>query len=488
MSVFSFTNPLTGQIIEVEGPPGLTEVQAAQIFKQQLDAGSLIGLKSGDVVNSATQLAGGLKTAASQVLQTVSGIAGSSQGALTGVLDKARLSASALPTAGVMSQVQSVAGQTLRTITSSVQSIVPSDGINVSDLTKQATGLMPIQGLDQVNVRAAMSQASKLVGQAADVVSNELGAGKFGFDAQQLERAGVLKPGTFTTYITNGGANLSSVLNSPAVWTGVNGITNVDSLLKNIPAQDRIQQSLMSQGLGTVKNLGIPINKLTPQSLAGVALNTAKNITDTMSWAKGLPLPSSIKNALNTIGGAAAFAVGFAKEKTNNAVRQEDSALPAADTVNRTTIDAASARVTGSDKIPTVNYQSTDQSVAQTKATATVYAQLKSLGSEFTKTANNTVKTIKSTAQSTDAQQNLIHVAESIVQLDQDLSDFYSFKGQIEGILREIKRIERVYGTKVFFESSAELTSTQLDGYITVTERAIAEKKQVLETLSQSNL
>ena len=162
----------------------------------------------------------------------------------------------------------------------SIKNVVPTLPINMGDLAKQTSSLMPMQGLDQLDVRSTLSQASKLVDQAANQVSNELGAGKFGFDAQQLERAGVLKPGTFSTYLADGTANLTSVLNSPAVWTGANGITDVNKLLSSVPTQNLIQQDLMSQGLSGVKELGVDIDKLGKSVQAGVALNASKSIQE----------------------------------------------------------------------------------------------------------------------------------------------------------------------------------------------------------------
>ena len=213
MSIFTFTNPATGQKFEVETPATFTEAQARQIFEQQLDAGSFVGLRPGDAINSASQLAGGLQSAASQVGQALSGIAGSvggavtgalgqATGAITGAIDSAKSVASALPSKDLLGAAKSVASQTLTGITNAVTNLVPSNPINVADLAKQASALVPIKGLDITKLRATMSQAAKITDQAPNVLSDAKGLGKFGFDASQLERAGVLKPGTASTYLT----------------------------------------------------------------------------------------------------------------------------------------------------------------------------------------------------------------------------------------------------------------------------------------------
>ena len=82
MSTFKFPNPVTGQQVEIKGAPTLTAGQAKFIFDQQLKAGSLVGLTTGDVISATTQAADGLPGASAQVAQAISGRAGSAQGAL----------------------------------------------------------------------------------------------------------------------------------------------------------------------------------------------------------------------------------------------------------------------------------------------------------------------------------------------------------------------------------------------------------------------
>jgi hypothetical protein len=206
------------------------------------------------------------------------------------------------------------------------------------------------------DVTAAMSSASKLVGQGASAISNDLGLGKFGLDAQQLESAGIIKPGTAATLLNQGQNTLTDVLKSPAVWTGKDGINNLDSLLSSVPKQDGIQQQLMSQGLNSVKQLGIPTDKLSVASLTGLANNAAKSVPDTMAWANGLPLPADIQAELDTAARDGAFAADFATFKVDDDMKAEITPLPAENTVDRQTVDAASKRIVGNDKVPEFSY------------------------------------------------------------------------------------------------------------------------------------
>jgi hypothetical protein len=199
-----------------------------------------------------------------------------------------------------------------------------------------------------------------------------LGAGKFGFDASQLESVGVLKPGTAATFLKQGINSLTDVLKSPAVFTGKDGINNLDSLLGSVSTQNGIQQQLMSQGLNAVKQLGIPVDKLSTASLAGLANNAAKSISTTLDWAKGLPLPADIKAEFDTAARDGAFAADFADFKIDDPMKAVITPLPAVDTTDRQTLDAASKRIVGNDKVPTVKYSVSNQINAQNESLALV--------------------------------------------------------------------------------------------------------------------
>jgi len=362
MSIFSFTNPVNGQAFEIKGPPGLSFDQAKAIFNKQVDAGSLVGFKKGDVLSAATQAADGLAGAQAQLTQAAKGIGGDLSGAIKNI-----------PGVGdIAAQAQSIASKTLSGVTSVVNNLPVTNGINVADFAKQGAALVPMQGLSVPDITAAMSSATKLIGQAPTAISNALGAGKFGFDATQLESAGILKPGTAATYLKQGINSLTDVLKSPAVFTGKNGINNLDGLLGSVPTQNGIQQQLMSQGLNAVKELGIPTDKLSPASLAGLANNAAKSIPNTMDWAKGLPQPADIKAQFDTAARDGAFAVDFANFKVDDPMKAVITPIPAVDTTDRQTVDAASKRIVGNDKVPTVKYSASDQINAQNESLALV--------------------------------------------------------------------------------------------------------------------
>lgn len=371
---------------EVKGPPGMTFEQAKSIFDQQAKTGALVGFKSGDVLSAATQAADGLASAQAQVGQALSGITGalgagiagaagaigkvsSALGAAGGALNGSLAGISAGLTGavgpavssftgaitGAAGQIGSVATQAINTINTAITGTAVTSPIDVANFVKQIPALSPIANMSFTDVTAVMAQAKNLVGQSADVLSNTKGVGSFGLDVQQLETAGILKPGT-SALATSAGSTISTMLKSPAVYTGKDGIKDVQSLLASAPKQAEIQQTLMAKGLVDLAAVGIPIDKLSAQGVAGVALSAAKDVLNTENLLKGLPVPADAKAAFDTAVRDGAYAVNLAETKVPAVFKAIDFPVPAADTVNRETLDAATTRVLGNDKIPEPNY------------------------------------------------------------------------------------------------------------------------------------
>lgn len=343
-----------GGTFEVKGPPGMTFEQAKAIFDQQVAAGSFVGFKPGDVLNSAKQAAAGLPGAASQLTQSLTGttsiingsVINNAVGQISGQVSQA------------VNQAVSVAKQSVSTLTGVLSKVPVTNGINTADFAKQVPALTSMGSLTSVDVRAGLAQASKLVGQASDKITDAVGVGKFGLDASQLEAAGVLKPGVASQYLQSGANSLTSVLKSPTVFTGKDGIKSLTDLLNSDSKQNAIQQNLMAQGLSGLKQVGIPTDSLNPSALTGTVLNAAKSLPNTVDWAKGLPLPPGVKTSFDTVARDSAFAVDFAKQKVDNSLKQEIVPTPASDTVNRETLNAAATRVVGNPKVPPVSYSS----------------------------------------------------------------------------------------------------------------------------------
>lgn len=414
MSTFNFD--FNGQKFEIKAPTGATFEQAKAVFDQQTASGGLTGFRVGDVLSPATQAAAGLAAAQSQVTQGLASLTGNlptgtnlssitasigtlGQGAGTQVASALKSGAAAfnslttgagaattaisstlsgagtgfsLPSAsaitgaltGAAAQVGSVASTAVGTISRLIKG-TPTNGINVADFAKQGPALSGIGNMSLPDVTGALAQASKLVGQGAGTISNTLGVGKFGFDANQLERAGLVKPGTAASFLAQGESDLTNVLKSPTVWTGKDGVKGLDGLLSNSGLQDKVQQGLMKTGLNDLKSIGIPTDKLTPQALSGLATNAAKSVSDTANWAKNTPgLPADIKAKFDTTAVNGAFAVNLTQAKVDEPVLQETKPVAADNTVNSATVDAAAKRVTGDERVPQISGNNSVSAVA----------------------------------------------------------------------------------------------------------------------------
>jgi len=317
----------SAKTFKISGPETLTQAQAQAIFEKQVKTGGLTGFKAGDVLNAATQVADGLKSAQSQL------------------------------TSGLSSAGATVAKAT-NGITSALTKTGVTDGINPGNFVKALPALGSIGNLTPTQVTGTLAQATKLLAQPSSIVSNLGGAGNFGLDVNQLEKAGYVKPGIASKYISSGQNSITSVLNSPSVWTGKDGVNQVQNMLTNPAAQSKVQQTLMATGLDQVKSLGLPVGQLAATVLGGVALNAAKDVTATLAWAKGLTtnLPTDLVAKFNQTAKDASFAVNLVDEKIANESLNIKQVTGSVGTINRTTLNAAVGRVIGNDKIPSLNY------------------------------------------------------------------------------------------------------------------------------------
>ena len=428
MSTFNFE--FNGQKFEINAPAGTTFEQAKAVFDQQTASGGLTGFRVGDVLSPATQAAGGLASAQSQLTQGLASLtnklpagtnlssltasigtlgqgagtqvasalqggaaafnslttgAGSSTAAISSALSEGivgvsqragaayntvknrdfqsnRLSEVGLPSrsaiTGALTGAAARAGSLASTAVGTISGLIkgtPTSGINVADFAKQGPALAGLGSMSLPDVTSTLAQASKLVGQSADTISNAAGAGKFGLDASQLERWGLVKPGTASAFLGQGGSNLTSVLKSPTIWTGKDGVKSLDGLLGNEGLQNKIQQGLMTSGVTDLKSLGIPTDKLTPQALSGLATNAAKSVPDTLDWAKNKPeLPADIKAKFDAAAVNGAFAVNLTQAKIDPSMLQEYTPVAAVGTVNTDTLDAAAKRIIGNAKVPSI--------------------------------------------------------------------------------------------------------------------------------------
>ena len=404
MSIFNFE--FNGQKFEVNAPTGATFEQAKAVFDQQTASGGLTGFRVGDVLSPATQASAGLSSAQSQLTQGLASLssklpagtnlnsltasigtlgqgagtqvasalqggaaafnslttgAGGGTAAISSALSGAGtgfLLPSSLALTGALTGATGRAGSLASTAVNTLSGLVkrtPTEGINAADFAKQGPALAGLGSMSLPDVTGTLAQTSKLVGQNADTISNAAGVGKFGLNASQLERSGLVKPGTEAKFLGQGSSDLVGVLKSPTVWTGKDGVKSLDGLLGNDGLQNKIQQGLMTSGVADLKSLGVPTDKLTPQALSGLATNAAKSVPNTLDWAKNTPgLSADVKSKFDSAAVNGAFAVNLTQTKIDPSMLQEYTPVAAINTVNTDTLDAAAKRIVGNAKVPSI--------------------------------------------------------------------------------------------------------------------------------------
>jgi hypothetical protein len=412
MAKFTFSLP-NGQLFTLNGPADATVAQAEQIFLEQLASGSFVGLFPGDVLQSLTTTS--LQFELSRLDRGTAGVP-----TVPLIAIYAGNTVAGIITSGV-------------TILSSLPSLtdVPvSNGITTADYLAQTTVTDSVGPLTASQVQAIIAAVAAFVCQEPNIITNELGLGRYGLSAQQLEQTGYVKPGTSARFITDP-TEFVTVLSSPTVWTGIDGVTSVDNLLINTALQDRIQLGLIhssyatlietgeivapagpisttaSSNIGLLGSLGITsataaltafknaggisglqatatnlintgisnvnntITTLTNlpgtvsnlvnggiADLGGLLATASKfGVDNALAWAKGnIPGVSGLLGQIQQMAKLGQFAVNFNDFKLPAAVAGIAPAIGYAGTVNRATLNAATAKLIGSDKIPLPNF------------------------------------------------------------------------------------------------------------------------------------
>jgi len=244
MSQFDYTLP-SGATFTMQAPEGTTQAQADKTFYSQVAAGALVGFLPG---------------------QSVSGT--------TSALAKFALSRLDRGTAGVDDTVILAIINGLPA-TASIPSLVnvplqnPVTQANIAEISGTGFTAPAIGSLTSSQTQSLMAQVANNVDQAADVITNETGVGRYGFSCQQLEMAGYVKPGTWQQFLQNGSSTLVDVLSAPGIWTGLDGINSLTAFLNNINAQNNAQAILMKNGYSSLQAAGVIKTPVT-QSVSAV--------------------------------------------------------------------------------------------------------------------------------------------------------------------------------------------------------------------------
>jgi len=185
----------------------------------------------------------------------------------------------------------------------------------------------------------------------ADIATR--GIGIYGQTPAGLTLTGYLKPGTLSL-ITSPSLTIT-VLNTPAVWTGQNGITSLLDYLNDPILQNLAQIDIMTGAFQGLLDAGVLTGGESAKYQATLLQPATRyGVNAVISWINGTASSDLVNNIL-TVARQAQYAIDFVD--TYATVLNTGIDIPGYDaTVERQDLDQAVTDIIGNPKIPSVDY------------------------------------------------------------------------------------------------------------------------------------
>jgi hypothetical protein len=251
MSIYRYTLP-SGSTFTLNAPAETSQATADAIFYTQVASGTFVDYQAGDTLSTPAQSLANF------------GLSRLKRGT-AGVDEKTLLAAIAgLPIVVALPATLN-AIPVPNPITTADYVGVTSNSTDPNRITTSGLPPTPVGQLGSQQVQAVMAQLAATIGQNYAAMTQDKGIGKYGFNSDQLERVGYIKPGYSERFCQvdpqtqANPSNFSAFMNSPSVWTGLDGITSVDQILRSPARQNKIQQKLMTQGYNQLVQAGLII-------------------------------------------------------------------------------------------------------------------------------------------------------------------------------------------------------------------------------------
>jgi len=215
------------------------------------------------------------------------------------------------------------------------------NAIDATQYETQTKAEISVGSIAPEQVTGMLAQAKAEVPQASNVISDNIGVGTYGFSAGNLEKAGYLKPGTEDFYIKGSTANLSTVLSSPDVWSGKDGVTNVSLFLTDESLQDNTKASLFKSSLDDLRAEGIVTGAESPDDLASVV--SATSLTDASTFKKYLnnEVTTETKSSMDKAMAGGTYSVQLVDQKISNSIQGYTVPTPSGSKTIRKEVDVA---------------------------------------------------------------------------------------------------------------------------------------------------
>jgi len=225
MAIFKYTLP-SGSQFTVTAPNNTTQLQADKIFYEQVAAGSLVGYSPGQSLTSTASAITTFElsrlnrgTAGVTTVETLSTVGTSVAAAETLAATPGALAIiQGLPTVSGIPSLTNVPIQT------------PVDQADIILAKGDSLGPTTVGPLSGFQVQVLEAQIINLVDQPSTDITQDKGIGQYGFNCYQLEKIGYVKPGTSARLLDTHPDDFMSVMNSPSIWTGLNGATSLDAV------------------------------------------------------------------------------------------------------------------------------------------------------------------------------------------------------------------------------------------------------------------
>ena len=358
-SIFKFTNS-SGAAFEVQAPAGTSYDAALAVFNQQLRTGGLTGVPVGGLVNAVTQTEGGLAAAASQI------------------------SPAAVSLAAEIGNNIKLPNQV---------GVPPQTAITVSEFLNTGVNSQTVGSVSSAQVQGLVATTAAVVNQSSNVITTTNGLGTYGLTADQLQTAGLIKPG-IADQVKQDPANAVSILSSPTSWTGKQGATDIQIILDDVNLQTATQQDLMSNSYEQLKQNGT-LNGNESADAVGPLVNAATKygVEPTTQWLNN-NAPANVSSLISNFVNSSTYGSTFGVKNQNIAVGIGALSLGVViakgyvNTVNRQSLNQATTAVIGNPKIPTPNFPSAGASTsrisdsAAESAVTTAVAALSSVSPE----------------------------------------------------------------------------------------------------------
>lgn len=280
MARYDYVLP-SGESYVLVVPEGTSHQDADIMFYSQVAAGALVGLQSGDTIASTT-----IENKTFHLSRLQRGTAGVDDKVELAVHVASDILAGLMGSITTSNAVPSMSGNVIATATSTqrttsgppldddmLRSIVEnlplvsglpnltdvpaSDPIDQADVMMADNDLREVGPLSKFDIQALEAQIARMINQDYDVMTVEKGIGKYGLTCYQLEKTGHVKPCTQAMFIDSDyPAKFLQVMNSPTIWTGLDGVNDISDILTDEHLQNKIQNDLMLAGYSALKTMG----------------------------------------------------------------------------------------------------------------------------------------------------------------------------------------------------------------------------------------